>query len=259
LEAFDTLTPKDGDVKRLRDHGAYASHARGRFDLYLPPQSAGAPVMIFFYGGSWDSGSKVDYEFAGRALAGLGYVTAIPDYRLVPDVRFPAFLEDCAAATKAILGATTALDAKADSYYLIGHSAGAYNAIMLALDPRYLVAARANPPAGAIGLAGPYDFLPFDVDATINAFANHPDPLETQPINYARKDAPSVLLLHGTDDETVRPRNTQSLAAKLQAAGANVTEKIYAGVNHAEILLAMSRPLRGRAPVLADVKAFVGR
>lgn len=257
LQAFDTLTPKDGDVRRLRDHGRFADHARGTYDLYLPPQPAGAPVVTFFYGGGWDSGSKADYDFAGRALAALGFVTAIPDYRLVPDVRFPTFLEDCAASAKASLSAGEKLGANTNAHFFMGHSAGAYNAVMLALDPKYLAAAGAPAPAGVIGLAGPYDFLPFDVAASINAFGAWPKPEETQPVAFASAAAPRALLLHGAIDETVRPRNTEALAKKLRAAGANVESKIYPEVDHAEILLALSRPFRGKASVLDDVKAFV--
>jgi acetyl esterase/lipase len=257
LQAFDTLTPKDGDVRRLRDHGRFADHARGKFDLFVPPQPVGAPIVTFIYGGSWDSGTKNDYDFAGRALAALGFVTAVPDYRLVPEVRFPSFLEDCAAAAKAALAAGEKLGANTNAHFLMGHSAGAYNAVMLALDTKYMAAVGAPAPAGVIGLAGPYDFLPLDVAASINAFGAWPKPAETQPVNFARADAPRALLLHGAIDETVRPRNTEALAKKLREAGGKVETKIYPDVDHAEILLALSRPFRGKASVLNDVKAFV--
>jgi acetyl esterase/lipase len=144
---------------------------------------------------------------------------------------------------------------------LCGHSAGAYNALMLALAPQYLSAASVNAGniRGAVGLAGPYDFLPFDVDATRNAFGAWPDSAQTQPVTFVRPDAPPLLLLWGEDDTTVGRRNLESLARLQRAAAGEVEAKTYPGVDHIDILLAISRPFRGRAPVLADIAAFVRR
>ena len=261
LTAFDTLTPKDGGVRRMPSE-SYAQGARGGIDIYVPEGAKSAPAMVFFYGGSWNSGRRQDYEFAGRALAALGYVTFIPDYRLVPQVRFPAFLEDCAAALAWVAGNAARYGGDPGRILTAGHSAGAYNAVMLGLDPRYLQAAGASRRLlrGVIGLAGPYDFYPYDVDSTIQAFGQAPDPRLTQPVHFtAEAGGPPLLLLTGLDDETVRPRNTRALASKLSAIGADVTTREYPKIDHAEILLALSRPLRGRAPVLADIRAFAER
>jgi acetyl esterase/lipase len=259
LEAFDTLVPKDDGAEKRT--AAYAEGARGGLDVYAPGGARTAPVIVFFYGGSWKSGRRQDYEFAGRALAALGCVVMIPDYRLVPDVRFPAFLADCAAATAWAMAHAQDFGGDPDRVVLCGHSAGAYNALMTALDPRYLAAAGADRARlrGAVGLAGPYDFYPFDVDATRDAFGQAPDPTATQPINFVAPGAPPTLLLTGLDDETVRPRNTRALAAKLEAAGCDVATREYPKVDHVDILLALSRPLRGRAPVRDDLGAFVRR
>jgi len=265
LTAFDDVTPKDPGVRRLA-RAAYAPGPRGGVDVYGPAARKEAardrlPVVVFFYGGSWKSGRRQDYEFAGSALAALGCIAMVPDYRLVPDVRFPAFLADCAAATAWAMAHAQDFGGDPDRVVLCGHSAGAYNALMTALDPRYLAAAGADRARlrGAVGLAGPYDFYPFDVDATRDAFGQAPDPTATQPINFVAPGAPPTLLLTGLDDETVRPRNTRALAAKLQAAGCDVATREYPKVDHADILLALSRPLRGRAPVLDDLGAFVRR
>ena len=262
LGAFDALAPRDAGARRVARDVAYGEGPRRRLDVYAPTQRDGsAPVIVFIYGGSWDSGDKDDYEFLGAALASRGFVTVLPDYRLVPEVRFPGFIEDCAAAVRWVSDHVGEHGGDPERIVLVGHSAGAYNAIMLALAGDYLRGAGVDARSirGAVGLAGPYDFLPFDVDATRNAFRQAPDALLTQPVRFARADAPPLLLLWGEDDTTVGPRNLESLARVQRAAGGNVETKTYPNVTHVGIMLALSRPFRGRAPVLNDVTAFARR
>lgn len=262
LGAFNALAPRDRDGRRVARDIPFGPEARQRLDVYAPEGGGGLkPVIVFIYGGSWANGDKDDYTFAGAALASRGFVTVIPDYRLVPSVRFPAFIEDCAAAVRWVADHVAEFGGDASRIILVGHSAGAYNAMMLALDARYLRDAGVDAArvSGVAGLAGPYDFLPFDVDATRNAFGQAPDLALTQPVNFARADAPPALLLWGDADTTVGPRNLRGLDEALRAAGAPVETKIYPGVNHVDIMLALSRPLRGRAPTLADVTAFAER
>ena len=262
LGAFNALAPKDPDGRRVARNVSFGPEARQKLDVYAPEGAAGPkPVIVFVYGGSWASGDKDDYTFAGAALASRGFVTVIPDYRLVPGVRFPSFIEDCAAAVRWTADHVAEFGGDASRIVLVGHSAGAYNAMMVALDAHYLRdagvdAARVR---GVVGLAGPYDFLPFDVDATRNAFGAAPDTALTQPVHFARADAPPALLLWGDADTTVGPRNLRGLDEALRTAGARVETKIYPGVDHVDIMLALSRPLRGRAPTLADVTAFAER
>lgn len=262
LSVFDTVAPRDGGVRRLAHDARYGAGPRRTLDVYAPADArARLPVIMFIYGGSWRHGDKDDYSFAAAALASRGFVVAIPDYRLVPEVRFPGFLEDCASALGWIQDNGAALGCDIARIVLAGHSAGAYNAVMLALDRTYLDAAGVPPNAirGAVGLAGPYDFLPFDVDATRNAFGQAPEPSTTQPIHYARADGPPLLLLWGEADDVVGPRNIEGLERAVRTAGGAVETKTYPGVDHVEIMLALSRPFRGRAPVLEDVTAFASR
>lgn len=260
LATFNTLAPKDKAPARAERGIAYGADARQKLDVYpAGPRDGTAPVVVFIYGGGWNNGRRQDYSFAGRALAAQGYLTIVPDYRLVPQVHFPAFVEDCAAAVAWAQANAARLGGDPRQIYLIGHSAGAYNAAMVALDTRYLRAAGGDPASisGVIGLAGPYDFLPFDPGAAQNAFGQAPDPAQTQPITFVRSDAPPMLLLHGQDDKMVRIRNTTSLGARLSAAGVQAEVKIYPGADHPDLVLALSKPLRKRAPVLADTNAFI--
>jgi acetyl esterase/lipase len=259
LSAFATLSPKDPAVRRAHDI-AYGPDARQRLDVYAPLGHAGpAPVAVFFYGGSWESGRRQDYNWVGRALAAQGFVTVVADYRLYPRVRFPGFVEDGAQAVRWTVDHAASFGGDPSRLVLVGHSAGAYNAVMLGLDARYLRAAGVDPGRirAVAGLSGPYDFLPLDGPVTRRTFGEAPDLTQTQPVNFARQDAPAAFLATGDADATVRPRNTRRLAAALRSAGATVEERHYAGVDHVNMVLALSRPLRGRAPVLREMSRFL--
>jgi len=259
LGLLDALTPADAGGRLAASGVAYGPDERHRLDVYLPEQAASrATVMVFLYGGGWNNGERSDYGFVGRAFAAQGFVTVIPDYRLVPQVRFPAFVDDGALALRWVRDHIASYGGDAAGVALSGHSAGAYNAMMLALDGRFL--ARAGVPSRFIrsvaGLAGPYDFLPLDDPRSIAAFGEFPRLPETQPITFASAGAPRVFLATGDEDETVRPRNSISLAQKLHAAGASVQLRTYPGLGHAGILLALNAGFRSRAPVLADIVRF---
>jgi acetyl esterase/lipase len=212
---------------------------------------------VFFYGGSWTTGTREGYAFAGQALAAKGFVVVIPDYRLVPEVRFPAFLEDGAAAVRWVRANAARFGGDPDRIVLAGHSAGAYNAAMLSLDPQWLGADR-RWVRGFAGLAGPYDFLPLD-SITRPAFGAAPDLRATQPVNFASAGDPPVFLMVAGKDRLVAPRNAERLAQLLKQAGVPVETRTYAEIGHVGMVTALAKPLRGRAPVLDDLAAFAGR
>ncbi|WP_230480676.1 alpha/beta hydrolase [Sphingomonas sp. Leaf21] len=260
LTSFDTLVPKDRGGVRVASDIAYGAQSRQRLDVYAPRTAAATarPVVVFFYGGSWNSGTKAGYAFVGRALAARGFVTVVPDYRLVPAVEYPAFVEDGASAVRWTARNASRYGGDGRSIFLMGHSAGAYIAAMLAVDQRWLGAER-SAVKGLIGLAGPYDFAPFDVDASRAAFGRFPRPAETQPVTWAGAGDPPALLLYGRKDDVVQPRNSEALAARLRAGGVSVDVRAYPKLGHVGILLSLARPFRGRAPVLDDVSSFIRR
>ncbi len=217
------------------------------------------PVVIFWYGGGWAKGDRTSYAFAGRALAKAGFLVVIPDYRKVPDVLFPAFLDDGAEAVAWVGKNIAQHGGDPERVAFMGHSAGAYQAVMLALDSERLVAAGVDPDIvkAAVGLSGPYDFYPFDSPRSIAAFSQWPQPEATQPITFARKDAPPLLLVTSDGDETVRPKNANNLGAKLRDLGAVVEVKNYGPLDHEEVVMALSKPFRSKGPVLADSVAFL--
>ncbi len=261
-DLLNGLTPANG-VARQADI-AYAPGPRHRVDIYRPasaPTSAPLPMIVFLYGGNWQSGDKDTYPFLARPLAARGAVVVVPDYRLAPEVQFPAFLQDNAAAVAWAVAHAAALGADPRSIFLMGHSAGAYDAAMLALDPRWLAQAGAarDRLAGVIGLAGPYDFLPITQPDLIPIFAPVQDGPASQPITYVDGRNPPMLLLAGLDDTTVQPRNTRSLAARIAADGGSVETRFYPGIGHVGLVTAIAPLFQRRAPVLDDTWAFIER
>ncbi|CAH0253978.1 alpha/beta hydrolase [Roseomonas sp. CECT 9278] len=246
------LTPTGG--YSVRRDIAYGPLPRHRVDVYAPDAAAAdAPLVVFLHGGGWRNGSKDTYGFLGEAFASRGIATAVPNYRLYPEVRFPAFVEDCALA----MGwAGSAPDLPRGPRVLAGHSAGAHIAMLLALDPRWMVA----PPAGVVGIAGPYDFLPLRRGGFMADLFGGTDRVETQPITFADRPGPPILLLHGLADRTVLPEQSERLAARRRAAGYPVQVVTYADVGHIDIIGSLLAPLRVVAPpVLGDIAGFVQR
>jgi len=239
----------------------YGSDARNILDVYRPATAAGnAPVIVFFYGGNWVSGKREDYAFVGRALAARGFVVVIPDYRLYPQVRYPDFLVDGAAALAWTARAIADYGGDPTKIFVMGHSAGAYNAAMLALDPRWLDKEGLKPDLlrGWIGLAGPYDFLPVTNRTTRPVFDAPNTPPDSQPVNHVGASSPPALLIAANKDSLVNPvRNTGGMAARLRANHVPVRELYVDGVGHATLVASLSSSLKGLAPTLDAVEAFV--
>jgi acetyl esterase/lipase len=242
----------------------YGHDDRQKLDVYEPSDSArpagphGSPVVVFFYGGSWQSGDRGDYMFVGEALASRGFVAVLPDYRTWPDIRFPGFMEDAAMAVRWARDHAAEFGGDPSRIFLMGHSAGAHIAVLLATDGHYLGAQQMSKRdlSGVIGLAGPYDFLPLTDPALEEIF---PASLRaaSQPVNFVSGDEPPMFLAAGKRDTTVDPGNTDRLAARLRAAGDSVEVKHYPLVGHALLVAALAAPLRAFAPVLADSVQFI--
>lgn len=256
LNGLNAVTPGDGETRVLASDVFFGTDARQGLDVYGPETPGPHPVVVFFYGGSWATGRRQDYGFAARALASRGFVVVVPDYRLVPAYAYPAFVEDGASAVRWTVANIGKYGGDPARIGVMGHSAGAYIALMLAVDRRWLGAA--SPVKAAVGLAGPYDFLPFEPNgAADRAFGHVKDAKSTQPITYAGPGRPPVLLLQGLEDDTVFPHNARNLGAALVAAGSEAEVKLYDGLGHIGIILALSKPFRGKAPVLADAAGFL--
>ncbi len=238
----------------------YGEGPRRQLDVYRNTVLAGPlPLIVFLYGGSWRGGDRGTYAFVATPLAARGAVVVVPDYRLYPEVAFPDFLDDNAHAVAWAVAHAQELGADPKRVFIIGHSAGAYNAAMLAVDPRWMARAglRRAQLAGVVGLAGPYDFLPMTDPDIIPVFAPVADGPASQPVTYVDGSNPPLLLLAGDADTTVKPRNTLSLAARVTAAGGPVTSRLYPGLSHVGIVTTFTPLFSWRAPVLDDVWRFI--
>ncbi len=261
IGTLNALEPRGG-LTITRDV-AYQSGDRGALDIYRPKDTgARTPVVVFIYGGGWDSGRKADYAFAGEALARQGFLTIVPDYRLYPEVRWPAFLEDNAAAVAWAKAHAAEYGGDPDKLVLMGHSAGAYNAVELAVDRRWLGKVGLDPSRdlrGVVGLAGPYDFLPLHSEELKVIFGPEAQRPDTQPINHVDGHEPPLFLATDTADKVVDPGNTTRMATRVRALGGAVEVKEYKGLSHALLMGAVAAPLRFLAPVLADSSDFIRR
>ena len=258
IRLINELAPTDTYV-RTADI-PYGLHPRQRLDVYVPRvRTVPAPVVVFFYGGAWRSGSRADYLFVGEALASRGIVTFVADYRLYPEVRFPDFVSDSAAAVAWAQTNAARYGADPARLFVMGHSAGAYNGAMVALNAQYLRTAggAADAIAGFVGLAGPYDFLPLTSASLRNIFGWPDTSPDTQPIHFAGSLAPPTLLLTATRDSVVDPGNSMRLAERLRAAARPVRTKEYPSLDHRTLVGALAVPLRDLAPVLDDIATFV--
>jgi len=264
INAINTMTPGDTGAERVAYGEAFGPDPRQKLDVYAPAgRVENRPVLVFFYGGGWSSGHRGDYAFVADAFAARGYVVVVPDARLVPNVQFPAFLEDGARAVRWVEDNIAAYGGDPHALALMGHSSGAYTAVMLAMDGSWLNAAHVDRATvrAVIGVAGPYDFtLPPPARVSrlrAEAAFGKADIHTIQPIDFVRADAPPALLLTGDEDGRIDWHNSVRFADALSRAGADAEVKIYPGVGHVGSVLALAKPWRANAPVLSDTLAFL--
>lgn len=237
----------------------YGKERRQRLDVYVPAgKAANRPVVVFWYGGSWQTGSRSEYRFVGAALAERGFVTVLPDYRLYPKVRFPEFLDDGARAVAWVQQHAQEYGGDPQRVVLMGHSAGAHIAAYLALKPEALTSAGARPEwvAGLVGLAGPYALAP-NTRALRTIFGRPYTPTDWQPVQFVTRGAPPTFLAHGLDDILVSARQTEQLRDALRRNDVRVETRLYPDRGHVDMVAAFSVPARHRAPVLEDAARFI--
>lgn len=259
LKVFNFLVPKDQGSELVASAVPYGSDSEQTLYVFKPKQAKpNLPIVIFVHGGSWQEGNAADYGFVGRAFAANGFVTFVVGYRKHPQHPYPAFVQDVASSVKWVNTHAAQFGGDAEKIFLVGHSAGAYDIAQAVLDQRYFEEAGISDKhiRGIATLAGPFDFLPLDSEITLKVFGKIGELESTQPINFVRKDAPPFLILHGTADTTVYPKNAKSLYKHLIDVGASAKLTEYQGVSHVGILLDIAKPLRGNAPVLDDVVKF---
>ncbi|RUL62586.1 alpha/beta hydrolase [Dyella dinghuensis] len=233
-----------------------------KLDVYRPANAEHAPVVVFFYGGSWTHGERAWYRFVGTTLASHGVIAVIPDYRKYPQVKMDGFMQDAARAVAWTHQHAQEFGGAPNDIFVMGHSAGGQIGALLMTDPSWLAPYDLHPTdfAGFIGLAGCYDFMPIPADEKdmLGMFGHdEASQARAQPVRFVSGNEPPMLLLQGTADKEVDPSNAMSLTHVLQAHHVPVTLKLYPGVGHIAMVFAFSRPLKNDAPTLEDTLQFI--
>jgi acetyl esterase/lipase len=239
---------------------AYGELPRQKLDIYLPAEDGdGRDVIIFLYGGSWKTGDRSHYRFLGEALTSRDFIAVVPDYRLFPEVRYPAFVEDAAAVLAWVQANIHTFGGDSARIFLVGHSAGAHIAAMLITEPSFLADAGVDPEVvrGFVGLAGPYAIDPLDYNSIREVFATGDQGINPRPVSHVTGAEPPMLLLHGEDDHTVNPANSLALEQAIAGAGGDVTLVSVPDTGHIGIILAFARPFQAEGGVLDQVGAWV--
>ena len=259
VKVLNSLIPSNGYT--VKSDIPYGAVARQQLDIYIPKHQASnkLPVVLFFYGGSWESGEKEDYLFAAEAFASRGYVTVIPNYRVYPDVKFPEVMQDPAHAARWVKTHIAEYGGDPDHIFMVGHSAGAHLLTMLAINSDYLhqVALTPNDFKGYVGLAGPYDFLPLKSTRLKEIFGPEETQWKSQPIRFVDGKNPALLLLVGLKDSVVWPRNTFNLATEIRQNQGLVEVVEFPDYGHIDMVAKLAKPLRGNSRLLDEVDAFM--
>ena len=261
VKVLNSLVPENG--YELVSAIEYGDSARQKLDIYLPKAADKSAtlkkVIIFYYGGNWDSGERADYKFAAEALVSQGYIVVIPDYRVYPEVLFPEFMADPVSAAKWVKSNIKKYNGDANKVFLAGHSAGAHIAVMMAINAEYLAVASLKPNdfAGVIGLAGPYDFLPLKSDRLKIIFGAESEQWKSQPINFVDGNNPPLFLAVGMKDGTVWPRNSYNLAEKIKKNNGLVQLVTFENYGHIDMVAKLAKPLRGDGELLKAVADFI--
>jgi acetyl esterase/lipase len=258
LGAVNAVELGRGGYRRDSDL-AYGALPRQRLDVYVPtaPATGPRPLVVFVHGGRWSYGSKDQYRFLAAGLAERGIVVVVPNYRLYPDVHMAASAEDVASAVVWAETAAAGYGADPAGVAVMGHSAGAQLAALVATDQHWIADAGGAPVRALVGLAGPYDFLPLTDDDLKDYFGPPERYPASQPVNFVDATSAPALLLHGADDTTTRPRNTESLAARLRASGVPVEVRMLPGEGHTAVLKRFARFYRGDDAVYEAIVRFL--
>lgn len=262
LSALDRLTGPSGDAVRVATIST-GNHAQQKLIVWgskpRQPAATPRPVLVFVHGGSWRTGAPESYGFIARTFVAKGFIVVLGGYRLGEDGKYPAMIADTARVIGWVHREIAQYGGDPERIVIAGHSAGAYNVAMAALEEKWMAreGLSTSDIAGVVGLAGPYDFYPFDSDSTKAAFGDASDPETTQPIAHVRSNAPPMLLIHGAKDDLVKVRNTRELARRIKAAGGTAKTRIYPEKTHNDPLIALASPWRADRDVAELIAQFV--
>ncbi|HJU43473.1 MAG TPA: alpha/beta hydrolase [Vicinamibacterales bacterium] len=235
---------------------------KDRLDIYVPDKVTSAPVIFSIHGGGLRQGDKSGQTFVGQRFASAGYIAVVVNHRLSPGVAHPAHIEDIAAAFAWVKKNIAKHGGDPERIFVIGHSAGAYLAALLALDKRYL-AAHGLQPSDIRGVVPVSGF--FYVDRPGVAPDRPKDTWGTDvkvwkaasPATYITRTAPPLLLVYADGDDPWRREQQGEFAAALRAAGhRDVETRMIAGRGHNSVWGEMAK---GEEETSRAILQFVSR
>lgn len=201
--------------------GAYA-YNKDKLDIYIPEGKASFPVAVSIHGGSLTEGDKSGETHIGNTLARAGVGTVVINYRLTPIVSHPGHIEDAAEAFAWVQHHIHEYGGDPANVFVIGHSAGAYLAALLALDPRYLKVHGLSPQdiRGVVPVSAFYDVEQVAPDRPLQIWGDDPNTWRAaSPVRYLKTNSPPFLILYADRDEPWRQEQNREMAAALLKAG----------------------------------------
>ncbi len=259
VNLLNSMIPSEG--YNIKADIAYGDLDRQQLDIYIPKSNSEKPlpVVLFYYGGGWDSGAKENYLFVAEAFTSKNYITVIPDYRVFPEVTFPEFMLDPVSAGKWVKQHIASYGGDPENIFVVGHSAGAHIGMMLNLNKDYLASVDLKPNQfrAYLGLAGPYDFLPLQSKRLKEIFGPEETRWKSQPINFVTGENQPTLLMVGLKDGTVWPRNTINLANAISEKNGQVEVLKYPNYGHVDMVAKLAKPFRADSRLLTDMVQFM--
>ena len=237
----------------------YGKHQLQKLDVVWSAEDSNTPVVIFFHGGSWRWGVKDFHREIGWEFAKHGVTCVIADYRLYPEVRFPAFVEDAAQVVKWVRHNIGRYGGDPEKVFVMGHSSGAHIVSHLALDEKHLQAVGGDFSwiKGVIGMSGPYTFQPSEEWFYDDVFFPQADSPRVVPISLVDGDEPPFLVLHGKFDYLVDVKQSEEFVKRIEEKGGEVKKRIFHLHGHFSMMRRLTSwhiPPRG---ILHEVLDFI--
>jgi acetyl esterase/lipase len=237
-----------------------------KLDLYLPAKKGFATVM-FTYGGGWRSGGRKSVTDIGKKLQTLGFGCALISHRLAPTHKFPAQIEDVAAAFAWLKKNIAAKGGDPGRMYVMGHSSGAHLTLLLAADPKYLMKHGLSPAdiRAVIALSTPVDLEPRASgkgfgDALMagkgaDVFSRDPAIMkDASPLQHVSGKLPRTLLIVGERDFPMLEGDAKAFSEKAKKSGVSVALFLAKDADHMDVVRQL---VRDDSAVLNRVLAFL--
>ncbi|MDF1815136.1 MAG: alpha/beta hydrolase [Verrucomicrobiales bacterium] len=252
--AVVTSTAFSGEVKTY----SYGEHSRQKLDVLSPDEAQDLPVVVFIHGGGWIRGDKKIYRFVQRRLEEEGIVSVSANYRLSPEVTFPAFIDDGAAVVAWTKENIAAHGGDPNRIYLMGHSAGAHTVAMLGLDESYLekVGVERDAIKGVIPIAAPLMLKASQVPQLSFVFGAARDE-EMWPLGFIDGNEPPFLLLQGEQDPLVQPIHSKVAKQMIEAKGGSVTAHYFKDHDHMSIIGAFASKFEKKGNIMVPILTMI--